>query len=773
MSPVLANIETKLRQWRAANASNEPATARDIANGIYKIIFGGETYATLWDERVLLGLEPLLAAHPPDQVVYGEQAKAIRERASKVRVINDLFYAVLDPETAENDAAAVFGKLAILSPGAEARLRLDGKIAEVRVSSKPACEKLQAVVDHVTSGEEGRSRLWLEELGACIQAIRERGAVGAVNALLIHKQANCGVLLTVTAGVQQGSGQVRAITPAAVTFVSAVERARLALVNKRFLPASYDVLLTVDLTEAEYSGGSIALGAAMAMYSSARRLCVDPYTAFTGDINFQDGDWVLQGVDGIAQKLQAALDSGCRRVFLPRDNESDVPAELRKRMKIVPVRGMTEVLVTLLLPLGGPRSDTLEAKKIYLLQATCVEKGWHLSGPDPIQDGVQFTLSPPNPPELKVNIYKTGSHSPIRSDRAEFQLVLDALASLDKPPIRARSVQQVFTIKDLDLRAQIRQALEKIAAPETKTEPYCDYLFGFEDGQEHLVVKQYTSGKLQVQGFSGSLYKQVLDIIVTSYNIRYPNAALNLDDYISAAPAETSSAEGQEAPSMEDVALPYIGTDESGKGDYFGPLVVAGVWLDEATREKLAVLGVRDSKTLSDDRCRQLAAKIRELCPGKCEEVEIPPERYNSLYEQFQREKKNLNHLLAWGHARALESLLARHPSKHALADQFGDETYIRSKLMEKGKAIQLVQTPKGERYMAVAAASVLARDRFLLRLEQMEKQVGVALPKGASPAVVDAARAVVRAGGAALLRKSAKMHFKTTSLVLGQVEGK
>src|SRR4030095_5195126 len=102
-------------------------------------------------------------------------------------------------------------------------------------------------------------------------------------------------------------------------------------------------------------------------------------------------------------------------------------------------------------------------------------------------------------------------------------------------------------------------------------------------------------------------------------------------------------------------------------------------------------------------------------------------------------EVKNLNHLLAWGHARAIENLLLKGTCSHAIADQFGDENYIRSQLMEKGKKIQLTQLPKGERYIAVAAASILARDRFLSRMESLRDSYKIELPKGASDSVVNA----------------------------------
>lgn len=218
------------------------------------------------------------------------------------------------------------------------------------------------------------------------------------------------------------------------------------------------------------------------------------------------------------------------------------------------------------------------------------------------------------------------------------------------------------------------------------------------------------------------------------------------------------------------VPLPYIGTDESGKGDYFGPMVVAGVCVDASIQATLEALGVKDSKLLSDKQCREMAAQIREVCRDKYEEVEMPPERYNALYEEFRKEKKNLNHLLAWGHARAIENLLTRHPCSHAIADQFGDERFILSKLMEKGKEVNLVQTPKGERYIAVAAASILARDRFLARMEKLSRKYGVNLPKGSSDRVLTPAKLIVAKKGTEELRKVAKLHHKTTQKVLEEI---
>jgi ribonuclease HIII len=220
---------------------------------------------------------------------------------------------------------------------------------------------------------------------------------------------------------------------------------------------------------------------------------------------------------------------------------------------------------------------------------------------------------------------------------------------------------------------------------------------------------------------------------------------------------------------MQDISrsFPIIGTDESGKGDYFGPLVSAAVYVDERIAAILTELGVRDSKLMSDSRNIGLSAQIREVCAGGFAVIEISPERYNTLYAQFRQEKKNLNTLLAWGHAKAIEELLSKIPCDTAITDQFADERFILSKLQEKGKRLRLVQMPKAEQHVAVAAASILARARFLEKLSRLSAEYKVDLPKGASDLVVRAARKFVETHGTLSLRMVAKMHFKTTAEVI------
>ena len=207
-----------------------------------------------------------------------------------------------------------------------------------------------------------------------------------------------------------------------------------------------------------------------------------------------------------------------------------------------------------------------------------------------------------------------------------------------------------------------------------------------------------------------------------------------------------------------------IGIDESGKGDYFGPLVIAAAHVTLEIEPELRLMEVRDSKKISDGRVLEIARELRQVCKHSI--VTINPQKYNELYPKF----RNLNRLLAWGHARALENLLEQVDCPLAIADQFGDERFVLNALLEKGKKIQLVQRTKAEADLAVAAASILARAEFLLRLKRLSDEIGTTLPKGATHVEL-VARMVVKKHGEAMLENVAKLHFKTTKSVLGKAE--
>ena len=205
---------------------------------------------------------------------------------------------------------------------------------------------------------------------------------------------------------------------------------------------------------------------------------------------------------------------------------------------------------------------------------------------------------------------------------------------------------------------------------------------------------------------------------------------------------------------------PHFGIDESGKGDFFGPLVVAGVYANKLIARKFLEAGVQDSKRItSDARIHALAKVIRATVGRAFEIVSIGPERYNQLYQKF----GNLNSLLGWGHARVIENLLEKKPDcPRALSDKFADVRVIENALLAKGRAIKLEQKTRAESDVAVAAASILAREAFIDWLEKRGRTMGVTLGRGVSPAVKQIARELVEKNGAGVLAQVAKTHFRT-----------
>ena len=194
-------------------------------------------------------------------------------------------------------------------------------------------------------------------------------------------------------------------------------------------------------------------------------------------------------------------------------------------------------------------------------------------------------------------------------------------------------------------------------------------------------------------------------------------------------------------------------------------LVIAAAVVTPETAQALVQAGVMDSKRIRDDRkIAALAQTIRQRLGDSTAVVPIGPEAYNRLYGDFQ----NVNRLLAWGHARALEDVLEKHPGcPRALSDQFGNKTTVERALMTRGRGIKLEQRTKAESDVAVAAASILARHEFVRRLERLGKDVGATLPKGANPHVKQVAVDLVHRYGPDVLRKVAKTHFKTHAQVL------
>ena len=274
-----------------------------------------------------------------------------------------------------------------------------------------------------------------------------------------------------------------------------------------------------------------------------------------------------------------------------------------------------------------------------------------------------------------------------------------------------------------------------------ETKPYCLYA-GTKTGCNVLVYEK--GPKVLVQG------KGTEDFVINTLE-----------------PLVLQKAElGYEEVNQPEMFQPHIGVDESGKGDFFGPLVIAGAYVDSRIARQLMDAGVMDSKRIGSDAKIIALAKVIRAMPGLAwDVVSIGPEKYNELYKKF----GNLNRLLAWGHATVIENLLTKRPDcPQALSDQFANPSVLKRALGEKGKTIELVQRTKAESDPAVAAASILAREKFVTWMDQASERGGVKLQKGASALVKAAAKQLIAKHGAEALPKVAKMHFKTSAEVLG-----
>jgi len=278
--------------------------------------------------------------------------------------------------------------------------------------------------------------------------------------------------------------------------------------------------------------------------------------------------------------------------------------------------------------------------------------------------------------------------------------------------------------------------------------PYAD----FAAGKEKTNLVYYTSGKLVVQGKGTQEFVEFVLEPVILEEVRL----------------------GYEEVLNPDILLPRLGVDESGKGDFFGPLCVAGVYVNGDIVKVLKEAGVKDSKNIGSDRkIRDLAEVIRGTAGCVSTVVPIGNEAYNRLYTKM----RSVNAMLAWGHARVIENLMGwkhnMNPAPvRAISDQFAhSKEVIAQAIWYFGKGIELVQRHKAEEDIAVAAASILARNEFVTRLDRMGKEHAMEFPKGASAAVDAAAKEFVTKYGAGELAKVAKLHFRTALRAQGLPE--
>lgn len=598
-----------------------------------------------------------------------------------------------------------------------------------------------------------------------------------VHALFAERAGHQGYCYRVKLNVSSGRGDVYTDSDANEEMKKAARTAvTYALAASKLSIDRYNVFWSIS-EPLSYEGRSIGLAIAIGTLSKLQEQPIDAYTAFTGMVS-DDGH--VGRIDHLMAKLAAAQKAGFQRVLLPRENWEEAKSWATDTFSPIAVDLVNEAWHVLNTPTATlPPTASLKGQ-VRHFSYECKRVGAQVSEekrPNFLRLQVTDYKS-----EVLVDLYQSkGGVKPVIGGSKDTPLakrvkpIVDAIFGTGSiTPSQPKSKKLV--VRDPAMRTKVAAALRSLSHFEEKTEANCDYRLDFFERGESVIVRQFTNGTLTIQQTAVSSDGDPLFADLRR-RVELSMGVASQDDSIST-PAQESGkgSQGTENSSGLDSAAsaahtfetPWIGTDELGKGDYFGPLVSAAVYVDDQILERLAALGVKDSKLLSDKRARELAERIRIICKDRFSEVVITPEHYNRLYEDFQKEGKTLNHLLAWGHYRALENLLAVVECENIIVDQFANEHYLRSRLFAKDLArkLNLIQMPRAEANLAVAAASIIARDRFLAWLENMAMKYGH-LPKGASAEVVQTARAIVARRGNEELRMIAKLHFKTTQQVL------
>jgi ribonuclease HIII len=513
-----------------------------------------------------------------------------------------------------------------------------------------------------------------------------------------------------------------------------------------------------------YEGESIGLGLYVAALVAKQQLPFDALTAATGRI---DVNGHIRGVGGITAKLEAARESGIRRVVLSAENREDAEAAPASTdLELIVVDRASEVRAKLLNTSSG-RAELGFEGAVRLVRNLIPQYGLAVDDAQSVQHGYRFDVSDGRSSAI-LTVYsgRRGSvvvGGPQGSARQAAELLVADYFQSEKPTAQPTLTYQVPRARQPQVK---RLLLDLGAAKLEPTSEYEQWRLRLSHGASNATVVLYTSNKCVLQGQSPAHADAAAAIERALEGLG--GVGGGGDGQAGGAERATATRTAVAPPELPDV--PHIGTDESGKGDYFGPLVSAAVFVTPQLAAELKAMGVRDSKRMTDKSVRTMAPKLKQLLRNRYSITTIGPRRYNELYAQMRSEGKNLNTLLAWGHARSLEDLLGKGVKpEFAVVDQFADARYIEQRIMAdtRESGIEIKQFPKAEADIAVAAASVLAREAFLEWLERESARTKVTLPKGASPQVIAAGREIVARYGRERLSELAKMSFKTTEKVL------
>lgn len=253
-----------------------------------------------------------------------------------------------------------------------------------------------------------------------------------------------------------------------------------------------------------------------------------------------------------------------------------------------------------------------------------------------------------------------------------------------------------------------------------------------------------------IQGKTSALKETLQDIMSKTHQIRGKSASHTHVDTPVGSPIRPSGISS------------WIGCDESGKGDVFGPLCAAACLITPDEEAYFQKLGVCDSKALTDGTILNLDETIRKTLGDRCAWKVLMPSVYNERYKACKKSHENLNHLLGRVHSENILCLLSKYNCPCIIVDKFGKDEYVLRPLQKVAQDHRIIQVPRGERDTAVAAASIVARAAFVRAMKSLCEHYGMVFPKGAYAGISGALHEFRRRYGDDELHCVGKLNFKT-----------
>lgn len=704
-------------------------------DALFERLFEAGGLQGLGDLRTLDHVAELLRANDVEQT-YPSAVEALEAHRARVADAHRKLAAILDPSVQMGDLLySVLDSWEGLADRGGVRFseQEEEQLAFFRGGPGTPCDRsehfAQTYLTAVQREDPSLAELLRSLLEPALGTLRRSEQRGAAYALFAELGGAAGQFHRLNVSAAPGVGEEYADNTIDEAMKVAARRAVAAAFTLAKVPRErWNVHWTVD-EPTTYEGGSIGLAVALGTLAQLQGVCIDPYTASTGAVEF---DGTVSPVQHIKAKVEAARRGGFRQVLVPQGNLNEACAALAgaEVPRIVGVASVQEAWAVLEArpPMERSAWTSSASAQARRLELECINAGLK----------VHEKVERPGQLQLKITDHRAEGSITIYDSKKGLSFVVGGppntrlhatlrrfVEPLAKPETTAPVEPELakWRVPSPADRAKVEETLRILGGFTERQEANCLLRLDFEAGGERVIARQYTSGTLTLQQAGGSrqdapLFSDIRSRVQVVLGQPFDSPQGLTHALETGGGSHPSAEEDAKTDPASVFTTSWIGTDEAGKGDYFGPLVCAAVYVDDELSRRLTALGVRDSKTLSDARVRQLAEAIRQTCGTRViSVVPIPPDAYNRLYEQFRREGKTLNTLLAWGHARAIENLLSKGiETDNVLVDQFTDVRYITSALLKQGRSrdLNLVALPRAESNIAVAAASILARDRFL-----------------------------------------------------------